>query len=277
MIRGMIVDGNNIAKEIIADVRKRVDALSAAPRLCVITVGDNAVTKNFLSVKEQKARDAGISVSIRRFPEDTTNEELIDAIRQAEEESIIVQLPLPSHIDRTAVLNSIPVKKDPDVLSAGSRKAFEAGDLSSIPPVVGAVAEILKRNNISPHGKKAVVLGKGMLVGAPIALWLEHEGAHVRVLDHESGDISDYTRAADIIVSGVGRSNLIRPDMIRDGVVLLDAGTSEAEGELKGDADPACATKCSLFTPVPGGIGPVTISMLLQNIVTLAEATPASD
>lgn len=273
----MNVNGNQIAKEVIRDVRARVSALEKAPELCVITVGDDPVTKNFLKVKEQSARDAGIAVSIQRFPSDITTEKLVSAIRSAEEEAIVVQLPLPPHIDRAAVLDSIPSGKDPDVLSAGSKRAFEENRPSILPPVAGAISEILERNNISPNGKKAVVLGKGTLVGKPVAVWLTREGAHVRVLDNESGDISDYTRAADIIVSGVGRSGLIQPDMIRDGAVLLDAGTSEAAGELKGDADPACAEKCSLFTPVPGGIGPVTVAMLLKNIVALVETTHASD
>ena len=181
-----------------------------------------------------------------------------------------MQLALPEHIDTKAILDAVPVEKDIDVLSSKSRERFEKGELDITPPVVGAIKEIVEREQVEFGGKNVVVVGKGSLVGGPAALWFKNKGANVTVVDQDTNNITEVTQNADIIVSGAGVPGLITPDMIKEGMVLLDAGTSEQGGKLKGDADPACAEKASIFTPVPGGIGPITIATLLQNLVTRA-------
>jgi len=166
----------------------------------------------------------------------------------------------------------IPIEKDADVLSSVAREEFRNATVGALlPPIVAAVVEIFKNTKVKPLGKKAVVLGTGFLVGAPVATWLTQQGADVTVLNSKSADLSAALRAADIVVSGAGSPHLIKPDMLKQGVVLIDAGTSESSGEIVGDADPACAPKCSLFTPVPGGLGPIAVACLFGNAVTLAE------
>ena len=137
--------------------------------------------------------------------------------------------------------------------------------------MVRAVQEILKFGNIELERKKMVVVGQGKLVGRPVALWLASNGYDVTVVDTKVVDVGAITRHADILILGAGQPGLIKPDMIKDGAVIIDAATSEASGRLAGDADPACADKCALFTPVPGGVGPMTITTLIRQTVEAAE------
>ena len=177
---------------------------------------------------------------------------------------IIIQLPLPSNLNTDELLALIPAAKDVDALTAEARV---------MPPVVGAVAEILTKNKIDLKGKKAVVVGKGRLVGAPVASWLTQAGAEVTVADSATKNLTELLLTADIVVSGIGRPHFIKPSMLKVGVILIDAGTSETStdggSKLAGDADPACAAKCTLFTPVPGGVGPLTVACLFQNLCSL--------
>ena len=187
-------------------------------------------------------------------------------------DALIVQLPVPMGINQKEVCDTIPVEKDADVLSSGAREKFESGDTGALlPPVVGAVREIFTRNGINPKGGRAVVIGDGWLVGNPAAVWLRQQGAHVFVLTSKSSDLSTALKGADIIVSGAGVPHLLKPEYLKQGVVLIDAGTSESNGTIAGDANPACADKCALFTPVPGGVGPLAVACLFENVVTLAE------
>ena len=206
---------------------------------------------------------------------------VVDSVRRAasEADAVIVQLPLPVGVDTKSVCDAIPISKDTDVLSSAARAQFEMMDLrnpSFLPPVVGAVAEIFKKYAVDPKGKRAVVIGAGWLVGDPCAKWLAQQGAKVEVVTVESGDLTASLRDADIIISGAGSPHLIKPDMLKQGVVLIDAGTSESDGTIAGDADPSCADKCSLFTPVPGGIGPVSVAKLFENAIMLAEQKNSS-
>jgi 5,10-methylene-tetrahydrofolate dehydrogenase/methenyl tetrahydrofolate cyclohydrolase len=169
-------------------------------------------------------------------------------------------------------MENISTDKDADVLSSSAREKFEREDPDALlPPVVAAIAEIFDTYTVVTKGKRAVVIGSGFLVGAPVATWLKQQGAEVVVLTSRSENVPEVLRTADIIVSGAGSPHLIKPEMLKEAVVLIDAGTSESGGVLAGDADPACATRCSLFTPVPGGVGPLAVAMLFENAVILAE------
>ena len=136
-------------------------------------------------------------------------------------------------------------------------------------PVTGAIKEILERLHVSLKDKKIVVVGNGRLVGAPTSAWLTSMGAEVAVLTREDAHIEAYTKDADIIVLGAGKANIVLPDMVKEGVIILDAGTSEAEGEVLGDASLLCAPKAAFFTPVPGGIGPIAVAMIFKNLFSL--------
>lgn len=270
----MIVDGNKIADEILAVLKKEVLQLETKITLVVLVVGEHLATERFIALKKKRAEDIGIQVRIVRFPLDMQTATLQNSIQQNAKDKtvrgIIVQLPLPKDVDAEAVLASIPEELDIDVLAPRSTEKFSQGTLDILPPVVGAINEIVEREGVPIEGKHVVVVGRGALVGMPAARWFEQRGARVSIVSKKTKDLPSLTKEADIIVSGAGVPMLITPDMIRDGAILFDAGTSEAGGKLSGDADPHCALKCQIFTPVPGGIGPITVAVLLQNLVKRA-------
>lgn len=261
----MIVDGKKIATMIYDEIRTRVSGLSRAPRLAVITCAPNFETQKYLALKEKKAHDVGIETKIIELTEESTTDDFLQAVKFAMSESdgVIVQLPLPPHVDIDAVLNAIPPSHDVDALNHSN--------MSVLSPVVGAFYEILLLNDIDVREKYVTIIGSGRLVGLPASQWFTSAGAYVSVVTKDTINISEYTKNADIVVCGAGVPELLKPDMVKDGVVILDAGTSEDGGVLRGDADPACAEKASIFTPVPGGIGPITIAILLRNVVDLAK------
>lgn len=249
----MIIDGKALAREVLARAKARAALLSHPPKVVALMGVDTPATRSYLAIKKMRALDAGCTFETRPLGADYTD---VDAV--------IIQLPLPAGVDKE-VLDTIPLEKDADVLSAVARTRGEL-----LPPVVGAVAEICKTYSVNPSGKRAVVVGKGFLVGAPAAGWLKRMGAEVTVADSKTDNIADLLRGADIIVSGVGIPHIIKLEMLKEGTVLIDAGTSESNGVIVGDADPACAAKCSLFTPVPGGVGPLAVAKLFENAVELA-------
>lgn len=250
----MIVDGRQIATEILARARARAATLTHPPKVVAMVGTDTPATRSYLAIKTRRAYDAGCVFEVRSLGANTDDAD-----------AVIVQLPLSGGMNTKAILDAIPLEKDADVLSTAAR---EKGTL--LPPVVAAIREIFMRHAVHPEGKNAVVVGQGWLVGEPAAAWLRKQGVHVAVLTSESKDFSALTNA-DIIVSGAGVPKLIQPDMLKQGVVLIDAATSESSGEIVGDADPVCAAKCSLFTPVPGGVGPIAVAKLFENAVSLAE------
>ncbi|MFZ3043720.1 MAG: bifunctional 5,10-methylenetetrahydrofolate dehydrogenase/5,10-methenyltetrahydrofolate cyclohydrolase [Minisyncoccia bacterium] len=271
----MILDGRALAADILARVKERAQKLPHPPRVLVIVANDTAATKSYLAIKKARAADAGCLLEELHFDTHTaTTEELRTAILTANADAVVVQLPLAERMDARIVCDAIPVEKDADVLSTVARMKFEAGEYDAlIPPVAYAVAEIFAANGVDPKEKHAVVAGAGWLVGKPCATWLSHAGAGVSHITLESGSIA-MLKEADIVVSGAGSPHFIKPEMLKERVVLIDAGASESNGVLAGDADPACADKCSVFTPVPGGVGPVAVACLFENVVTLVEHTP---
>ncbi len=259
----MIIDGRQIASEILAATRTRVAAFGRMPVVRAITVAPNAATESYLRIKAAQAEAAGMTLEVVRLPEIATDEDIIQAIHASGADAVIVQLPLPSSFNTKKILDAIPQEKDADVLSRAAR----AGTL--LPPVAAAVKEILEHAHIKVENKNAVVVGKGWLVGDPVAAWLTHMGARVKVLTRESGDLTNAFKNADIVISGAGVAYLIKPNMLKQSVALIDAGTSESDGALAGDADPACAEVASVFTPVPGGVGPIAVACLFSNVADL--------
>lgn len=271
----MIIDGRALAHDVLARTKARAEALGKAPRVAAVVTSETPATKSYLSIKAKRAIDAGCVLDVVRLPESTPTEILSVMLKSLVADAVLVQLPLAASVDAKSVCGAIPLSKDADVLSSAARAAFEnVGELNSpklLPPVVGAVKEILEFGNVEIVGKNAVVIGDGWLVGKPVATWLMQQGTEVEVVTLESGNLQEALKRADIVVSGAGSPHLIRPEMLKEGAVLIDAGTSESGGEVVGDADPACADVCSLFTPVPGGVGPLAVACLFENAVTLAE------
>ncbi|MFZ2500765.1 MAG: bifunctional 5,10-methylenetetrahydrofolate dehydrogenase/5,10-methenyltetrahydrofolate cyclohydrolase [Minisyncoccia bacterium] len=256
----MIIDGRALAREVLARAKARAEKLSHPPRVVAYIAQDpTPATRSYLNIKKRSAEAAGC------FFEETNSQAFFKDADVA-----IVQLPVSA--EAMNLLELIDISKDADVLSRSAREKFERGDTDALlPPVVAAVRAILAFGQVAIAGKKAVVIGDGFLVGAPVAVWLRQQNAEVTVVNRATENFSEALLQADIIVSGAGAPHLIKPDMIQEGAVLIDAGTSESNGEVAGDADPACADKCALFTPVPGGVGPLAVACLFENAVTLAE------
>lgn len=271
----MNINGKQIADEIKNALKERVSKLPRKPRLDIVYAGKNPVIEGFLRMKRRTGEDIGIDTNVHHLPSSVSQKSLIDEIQKIaadkNSDGIIVQLPLPAELNTEIILNAIPPEKDIDVLSENALLLFEQGKLLLAPPIVGAIAEILKQNKISVTGKNAVILGNGRLVGRPAASWLKQNGATVSVFEKTSGDPKTALKTADIVVSGMGVISFIKPDMIREGVMLFDAGASEESAEIKGDADNACSDKCAIFTPVPGGIGPITVALLFKNLLDAME------
>lgn len=261
----MIVDGKTIAAEILKSVAKEVAPRSeGAPRLSAITCAPNFETQKYLEMKKQRAAAVGISLNVVELPAEASTEEVLACVEKVAKESdgVVVQLPLPEQINRELVISAVPVDKDPDGFLYGKIPG------ACLPPVAGAIDEISRIYNIEWKGKMVIVLGAGKLVGLPAAEYARQAGAKVTVLTKETYD-EDMLKTADIIVSGIGQPHFIKPALVKSGVVIFDAGTSEEGGVLVGDVDPSVAMKASLITPVPGGIGPITIAYLLRNLASL--------
>jgi len=258
----MLVDGNKIADALYGDMRKQFALFASPARLAVVVCDAFPVTESFVAAKKRSAERLGV-VLVRYGADPSLDGNALCALIKAyaeDADGVIVQLPLPANINIEEVLACIPPEKDVDGigLSEGTKV---------LPPVALAVEEIFRVYAVEVRGKNAVVIGSGRLVGVPVAGLLERMGADVTVI--KRGDSLEALGAADIIVSGAGEPGLVKPNMIKKGVVLVDAGTSESGGKIAGDADPACAKVASLFTPVPGGVGPIAVAMIFKNLIKL--------
>lgn len=268
----MIVEGRKLQATWLAELGEKRKLINAPITLGILYQGDNPAMMQFLSLKKTMAMKLDIEVVERELSRDATTEEVITALKNLEQEvdGVIVQLPLLPHIDSGAVREALSYEKDIDVLSP-KRIQEIGGEGTLLSPVVSSIKRILTTHNISIKGKVVVVVGEGILVGLPAKIWFEAGGALVTAITKESKDTEEKIAHADILVLGAGVGHLITPTMIKEGVVLLDAGTSEMHGVLVGDADPLCESKASLFTPVPGGIGPLTLTALFENLLITVE------
>ena len=261
----MIIDGKAIAEDMYSDLES---LRSRTSTLGIIVASRDPVIESFVRIKSRAA--ARLHVELRRIDllDKPTTEDALSAIEKIapEVDGIIIQLPLPESLDTVAILSAIPPNLDVD----GINPTIAEGDRIVRAPVAGAIAEILKRNAVDVKNKKAVVVGAGRLVGAPALHLLASLGAQVSVVTLESGSLEDL-KNADIVVLGAGNPGFVKPEILKEGAVLIDAGTSESSGKVVGDADPSCGPKCSLFTPVPGGVGPIAVAMIFKNLYALAE------
>lgn len=237
-------------------------------KLGIVVVGENPVIESFVKIKARNAEKLGIEMVRTNLPETASQQEIIDAVHASAEanDATIAQLPLPKGIDTNAVLAAIPAGKDVDALNP----AVSEEDRPVHAPVALAVVEILRRSGVEIGGKRTVVVGAGRLVGAPSAWLLKSLGAEVSMFTLEQGSIEDL-KEADIVVSGAGNPGFIKPEHLKQGVALIDAGTSELNKKVVGDADPACEEVASVFTPVPGGVGPVAVAMIFRNLKELLQ------
>lgn len=261
----MIIDGRTIAEEVVERASREARELPHTPTFGAFVVAPNAATRSYLAMKNRYAETVGIKMTVHELPEDISTETLSETLMNAEEDAIIVQLPLPESVDLMEVLAKIPESKDADVLSPISRE----GTLLTH-PIAASIDEIFSRNGIDPQGMRAVVVGQGWLVGLPVTAWLRRKGADVVTVTKEDGNLAEALREAQIVVSGTGVPGLITKDLVVPGAIVIDVGTSELGGSISGDVDPAVADSASIYTPVPGGVGPIAVAYLMRNVVTLA-------
>jgi methylenetetrahydrofolate dehydrogenase (NADP+)/methenyltetrahydrofolate cyclohydrolase len=269
----MIIDGRKIAERIKKEIGEGVAALGRRPALAVVMVGDNPISLKYINIKKKFGEEAGVDVKVFNFPEDISEEDLrrkISEIGAEKNDGIIVQLPLPLHINTQSVLDCLDKNKDADMLSSASMGDFADGRSLILPPVVGAIKEILNECKVEPRGKNVVIFGFGRLVGRPANLWFAREGATVSVINEFTTHPAEMARQAEIIVSGVGQAKLITDGMVRVGAVVIDAGAAMLDAKIVGDVDfEAVKDKAAFITPVPGGVGPVTVAMVFKNLLTL--------
>jgi methylenetetrahydrofolate dehydrogenase (NADP+)/methenyltetrahydrofolate cyclohydrolase len=261
----MIIDGRAIAKDVVARVKEHTKQLSFVPKLGVVTCAPGVETKQYLELKTTKAKAVGIELVVLELPSEATTTDCIEATKRLAHDchGILVQLPLPSHIDRDAVLSAVPNDKDADGFS------YLSHNQTVLPPVVGAIEKILHQYNLTFTDKHVVVVGDGRLVGQPAYRYATERATKVTLLKEDSTDYNQILRDADVLISGVGQPHFITKDMVKEGVMVFDAGASEDGGVVVGDVHPEVANKASLFTPVPGGVGPITVAVLLSNVLTL--------
>ena len=264
----MILNGRSIAEELYAELAERREKIGKEIRLGIVVVGINPVIEQFVRIKSRAAERLRVAVERTDLGSDVSTADVVDAIRQLAPsvDALIVQLPLPKAIDTNAALSEIPPEKDVDAINPNH--SDERAPL--IAPVALAVVEMLRRGGVEPKGKRVVVVGAGRLVGAPSAALLKEMGARVSMFTLQEGLIDDL-KDADIIVCGAGKPAFIKPEHVKDGVVLIDAGASEQGGVVRGDADPSVAEKASVFSTVPGGVGPVAVAMIFRNLFDLVE------
>lgn len=272
----ILLDGNAVSQKILEEVKRRASETEKKLRLAVVVVGNDSVVRSFIAKKKQAGESVGIDVRTYPFPETITTNELrkriAEIVHEKKNTGVIVQLPLPEHVSKQYILNAVTPEKDVDVLSSRAIGNFVVGKSPILPPIVGAVKTLFEEYGIEYHGKNIVVVGAGTLVGKPIALWLLAEHVPFTIITSETRDAQELLRRADIIITGIGKPGFLTGDMVRDGVVVIDAGTSESEGKIAGDVDfDSVAAKASFVTPVPGGVGPVTVAMLFKNLVVLAQ------
>lgn len=269
-----ILNGKKISEKISANLEKEIKRSNLKLRLAVIQVSENAVSQIFISQKEKACQKTGIAFKLYKFPAKINCEELkkgiIRIVKNPINSGVIIQLPLPQKFFPEEFLNLIPKEKDVDCLSEKSLGKFYQGTLEILPPTVNGILSLLKNYKIKVMGKNVVVIGAGRLVGFPLAVQLLKEKATLLVLNEFTRDAPSFIKKADILISGVGKPGLIKGRMVKKGVVIIDAGTILKKGELVGDVDfKNVSKKASYITPVPGGVGPMTVAYLLENLVKL--------
>ena len=287
-----LFDGKALAAGVIEETKKLIGEKKLS--FGVFRVGEDSVSTKFIAEKERVGKELGVDVRAYLLDAQATSKQLrrriAELVKQTGHDGFILQLPLPEGINTQYVLNAIPETHDADCLNQKSIGAFVVGRSKIIPPVVAAIKTLLENAGVELSGKKIVLVGAGRLVGRPTALWLIAQDLPFTVLTYQSLDLA-VIREADIIISGVGQPRLIRGDMIKDGAILIDAGTSSEmapptshsilgvsdpmgsgrPATLVGDIDVAsCQDKSGWLVPVPGGVGPLTVAHLFKNLATLA-------
>ncbi len=272
-----IMDGKALSEKIYERIKTEVAKLDKKPTLAVIITSDNEAGKIYVRNKKRACENTGINSITVEFDETVSDEEFLSKIdelnKNPEVDAIMVQLPIPRHLDTEKILNSISPEKDADGLHyINAGKLFTGQIPNSVACTPKGIIRILDEYGINVEGKHAVVIGRSNLVGKPIAQLLMQKNATVTHIHSKSKNIEFFTKNADIIVVATGKPKMLKGDMVKEGVVIIDVGISRVDGKLSGDVDfDSVAPKASFITPVPKGVGPMTVAMLIQNTLELAK------
>ncbi|SFI57801.1 methylenetetrahydrofolate dehydrogenase (NADP+) / methenyltetrahydrofolate cyclohydrolase [Paenibacillus sp. UNC496MF] len=279
------IEGKAISDAIrieIAEETAKLAARGIVPGLAVVLVGEDPASQVYVGNKEKACRQLGFYSEVHRLPAETTQETLLDLIdklnRQSTINGILVQLPLPKHIEEKAVIDAISAEKDVDGFHPVSVGNLVIGDDSLLPCTPAGVIELIKRTGVGIAGKHAVVIGRSNIVGKPVAMLLLREHATVTICHSRTANMADIAKTADILVVAIGKPNAIGRDFVKPGAVVIDVGINRLEtGKLVGDVDYAnVLDTAGYITPVPGGVGPMTITMLMQNTLKAAKRQQAA-
>ena len=274
----LILDGKKCASTIKSELQSRVSALREKPGLGTILVGDDPGSHSYVSGKHRDCSEVGIQSIRIDLPSSATQKDVLTAVRDlnnaAECTGYIVQLPLPLQIDSHAIVEAMDPKKDADGLHPVNLGQLVLGQKAPQPCTPRAIVELISRHGISLDGKDVTIIGRGITVGRPLSLLLSSRdiNATVTVVHTGSKDLSAHTKRADVIVAALGKPHFLHAAMVKPGVVAIDVGITRAESGLIGDLHPDIATIASAYSPMPGGVGPMTRAMLLHNVVELAES-----
>ncbi|MEK7564458.1 MAG: bifunctional 5,10-methylenetetrahydrofolate dehydrogenase/5,10-methenyltetrahydrofolate cyclohydrolase [Patescibacteria group bacterium] len=271
-----IINGRKISEEIMQGIKKEVEALPFVPVFCDVLVGEDPSSLQYVKMKSRLAESVGIKFHNANFPPSITTEDLIKEIKVLNEMQdmcgIIVQLPLPAHLDRQIILDAIDPTLDVDCLgTVSSEKFYEGENVSGLPTALACMA-MLETLPVDLKDKNIVVMGQGALVGRPVTALLRFKNLFPYAVTSETEGKEIILKNADVIISGIGKGKYIKSDMIKEGVIIIDAGTSEEGGGIVGDVDlDSVSSFASYVSPVPGGVGPVTVAMLLKNVLQVAK------
>ncbi len=277
----ILIDGKDIAAKVRAELREEVETMAKErkkrPALAVILVGEDPASQIYVRNKQRACEDVGILSEIYTLGENVSQESLEYIINSLAErrdiDGILLQMPLPKGLDPVKALKCIPPEKDVDAFHPDNVGHIMRGDYRFLPCTPAGVMELLRRYDIDISGKECVVIGRSDIVGKPMAMMLLHSGGTVTICHSKTQNLAEHTRCADILVSAVGKAGFVTADMVKDGAVVIDVGINRnADGKICGDVDfTAVEPKASYITPVPGGVGPMTVAMLMKNTVKAAE------
>lgn len=276
-----VIDGKKISSELRKEIAIQAYELEKKtkvnPGLAVIIVGEDPASQVYVRNKKRACEEVGFYSEVIALPENTKEEELLSIISDLSTNKaihgILVQLPLPPHINEKNIINAIPPEKDVDAFHPVNSGRIMTGDYDMLPCTPAGVMKLLEHENIDICGKECVVIGRSNIVGKPQAMLLLHANATVTICHSKTKDLAKITRRADILVAAIGKADFITGDMIKEGAVVIDVGMNRrTDGKLTGDVDFDSVSKiASVISPVPGGVGPMTITMLLQNTLTAAK------
>ncbi|MCK5537035.1 MAG: bifunctional 5,10-methylenetetrahydrofolate dehydrogenase/5,10-methenyltetrahydrofolate cyclohydrolase [Bacteroidales bacterium] len=269
-----LIDGKKIAEKIKDTITQEIFRLGARPNLAIVLLKGRSDSELYVNLKEREAKKVGIDTHLYKMPSETSEEDLLDTIKYLNEDKLIdgilVQLPLPKHIDTDKIIESMSPEKDVDGFHPKNLEKLKKGEAEIMPPVYGAVLEMLGDINYEMEDKKICILSKSKIFGNNLSLLLKEEGAKPTCISPKDKDATKTMKESNVLISAIGDAHYIKKDMIKKDAVIIDIGISKKEKRVKGDVDfKDVEDYCSYITPVPGGVGPLTIAMTFQNTLNI--------